>query len=320
MELGNLVTMILVVLGLVGVVYLIVTAVRLLRSDEDALQERLKEFGSREVPATLEEIELSLPFSERVIRPFVRSIANTMMRFTPQQSMASTQHMLDLAGNPNNWSPGEFFIIRLGLGGGLGVFFFFIFTVSPGGWTPLAQKLGMFLGSIVLGYMVPILLLRSSIQRRQKNVLKALPDALDLLVICVEAGLGFENAMAKVNEKWDNELARAFGRVLQEIRLGKARREALRDMAKRIEVPDLTGFVAAMVQADQLGVSVSKVLRIQADQMRLRRRQRAERLAHEAPIKMLFPMVLLIFPSIFVVLLGPSVLIIMDVKPAGFGG
>lgn len=320
MEPSTILTIVLGVAALGVVVYLIMTAVRLLRSDEDALQDRLKEFGSREVPATLEEIELSLPFSERVIRPMVRSIANMMMRFTPQQSMASTQHMLDLAGNPRNWTPAEFFIIRLVLGGGLGLFFFFIFTVAPGGWSPLGQKLALFLGSIVLGYEVPILLLRSSIQRRQKNVLKALPDALDLLVICVEAGLGFENAMAKVNEKWDNELARAFGRVLQEIRLGKARRDALRDMAKRIEVPDLTGFVAAMVQADQLGVSIAKVLRIQADQMRLRRRQRAERLAHEAPIKMLFPMVLLIFPSIFVVLLGPSVLIVMDVRPAGFGG
>ncbi len=165
-----------------------------------------------------------------------------------------------------------------------------------------------------------MLLLRQTIQRRQRAVLKALPDALDLLVICVEAGLGFENAMAKVNEKWDNELGRAFGRVLQEIRLGKMRREALRDMAKRIEVPDLTSFVAAMVQADQLGVSIGKVLRIQADQMRLRRRQRAERLAHEAPIKMLFPMVFLIFPTIFLVLLGPSVLTIMGTSTPFFGG
>jgi tight adherence protein C len=306
----------LVALALLVVVYFAVTAVRLLRSDDDALQERLKEFGSRETPATLEEIELSLPFSERVIRPMVRSLASIMMRFTPQQTLANTQHMLDLAGNPNNWSPAEFWGIRIFAAVGLGALLFALFWVTNN-WGIL--NIAIVLGAPVLGYFLPVLMMRSSIRRRQNNVLKALPDALDLLVICVEAGLGFELAMAKVNEKWDNELGRAFGRVLQEIRLGKARREALREMARRIEVPDLTSFIAAMIQADQLGVSIGKVLRIQADQMRLRRRQRAERLAHEAPIKMLFPMIFLIFPSIFIVLLGPAALIILDIGLFGIG-
>jgi tight adherence protein C len=306
----------LAVLG--GVVYFGITAVRLLRSDDDALQDRLKEFGSREVPTTLEEIELSLPFSERVIRPIVRAMATVMMRFTPAQTLAGTQRSLDLAGNPNNWSPAEFWGIRIAAAIGTGLLFFLLFTFTSQWGNPMF--IGIFLGSIVLGYMLPTMLLSSMATRRQANVLKALPDALDLLVICVEAGLGFEAAMAKVNEKWDNELSIAFGRVLQEVRLGKTRRDALRDMAKRLEVPDLTSFIAAMIQADQLGVSIGKVLRIQADQMRLRRRQRAERLAHEAPIKMLFPMVLLIFPSIFIILLGPAVLIILKVNPVGIGG
>ena len=118
--------------------------------------------------------------------------------------------------------------------------------------------------------------------------------------------------MGKVAEKWDNDLSRAFARTLSEIRVGKLRREALRDMAKRIEVPDFTNFIAAIIQADQLGVSISKVLRIQAEQMRIRRRQRAEELANQAPVKMLIPLTFLIFPSIFIVLLGPTVLIFMS--------
>jgi tight adherence protein C len=135
-----------------------------------------------------------------------------------------------------------------------------------------------------------------------------MPDALDLLTVCVEAGLGFDQAMQKVTEKWENELTLGFARVIQEIRLGKLRRDALRDMAERMDIPDMTSFVAALIQADQLGVSMAKVLRIQSEQMRIKRRQRAEKKAHEAPIKMLIPMAFLIFPSIYIVLLGPAVL------------
>jgi len=126
-------------------------------------------------------------------------------------------------------------------------------------------------------------------------VRRSLPDALDLLTICVEAGLGFDAAMAKVAQKWDSQLSAAFARVLQEIQLGKLRREALRSMAENIEVTELTSFVAAVVQSEQLGVSMARVLRIQADQMRVKRRQLAEEEAHKAPIKMLIPMVFLIF-------------------------
>jgi len=139
-----------------------------------------------------------------------------------------------------------------------------------------------------------------------------------LLTICVEAGLGFDAAMGKVAEKWDNELSAAFTRVLQEIQLGKLRREALRDMSDRMEVRDVGTFVAAIIQADQLGVSIAKVLRIQSDQMRVRRRQRAEELARQAPIKMLPAIAFLIFPAIFVVLLGPAAIQLMSMPLFGF--
>jgi tight adherence protein C len=160
-------------------------------------------------------------------------------------------------------------------------------------------------------------LLSSRITRRQKEIRKAMPDALDLLTICVEAGLGFDAAMQKVFEKWDNELARAFGRVIREIQLGKLRREALRDMATRLGVEEMTSFVAAVIQSEQLGVSMAHVLRIQSDQMRVRRRQMAEEEAHKAPIKMLLPMALLIFPSICIVLMTPAVVMLLR---SGFMG
>ena len=139
-----------------------------------------------------------------------------------------------------------------------------------------------------------------------------MPDALDLLTICVEAGLGFDAAMIKVAEKWESPLSRAFGRAIQEVQLGKLRREALRDMATNIDISEMTSFVAVVIQSEMLGVSMAKVLRIQSDQMRVRRRQMAEEEAHKAPIKMLIPMVLLTFPSLLIVLMVPAALSILS--------
>ncbi len=145
-----------------------------------------------------------------------------------------------------------------------------------------------------------------------------MPDALDLLTICVEAGLGFDAAMSNVAEKWENELSLAFARAIREMQLGKVRREALKSMADRIDLAEMSSFVAAIIQSETLGVSMAKVLRIQAEQMRMRRRQYAEELAHQAPVKMLIPMITFIFPSIFIVLMTPAVLRIRDSN--AFGG
>jgi tight adherence protein C len=269
---------------------------------------RLEEFATRSAPITLEEIELSQPFSQRVIRPILEGAASFVTRFAPANAMENSRHQLDLAGRPNNWGPTEFLGFQVVAALMLAVFAFLVLNIS--GQAVPRRVLGTLIGG-VLGYFLPVLWLRSKIRRRQDEVIKALPDALDLLTICVEAGLGFDAAMSKVSDKWDNELSRAFNRVIQEIRLGKLRREALREMDHNLEVTDITSFVAAVIQADQLGVSMAKVMRIQSEQMRIRRRQRAEEKAHEAPVKMLFPMVFLIFPAIYVVLLGPAVLVIM---------
>ncbi len=275
---------------------------------QKTLEERLAEYGAREQPVTLEEIELSLPFSQRVVVPILNAIAQFVARFTPQRSLESTRHNLELAGNPYSLTPSQFWaaraVVAIVLGGLIGLLMF----VTGADWT---RKIAFPLLAAALGFFLPILWLSSQISRRKNSIIKSLPDALDLLTVCVEAGLGFDGAMQKVTEKWRDDLSLAFARVLQEIRLGKMRREALRDMADRMEVPDVTSFVAAIIQADQLGVSIAKVLRIQSDQMRVRRRQRAEEKAHQAPVKMLFPMVFLIFPSLYIILLGPAALTII---------
>jgi tight adherence protein C len=284
------------------------------RKPGDSLQARLAEYSMRETPATLEEIELSQPFRERIIVPTVQRAAAFVTRFTPANTLESTRHKLDLAGNPNNWTPSEFFGIRAIASVVLGGLIFLLLTITK---AETGALLGMTALFTVLGFVLPGLWLGGKIRSRKTNVIKALPDALDLLTICVEAGLGFDQAMQKVSEKWDNELSRTFGRVLHEIRLGKTRREALRDAAQRLDVGDITSFVAAVIQSEQLGVSIAKVLRIQSDQMRVRRRQRAEEKAHQAPVKMLFPMVFLIFPAIWVVLLGPAILQVMSTDLTG---
>jgi tight adherence protein C len=296
-------------------------------SQADPLQTRLAEFSTRERPLTLEEIELSQPFSERVLLPTMRRLGQFASRFTPQASLESIQHQLDLAGNPRGLDPTMFWAIRIVATLGLGAFILFVTFIAPPDSflsirTGTVKAVLIALGGMLIGFFLPVMLLQSRIRRRQDMIVKAMPDALDLLTVCVEAGLGFDQAMAKVAEKWENELSLAFERVLQELRLGKLRREALRDMADRMDIPDMTSFVAAIIQADQLGVSMGKVLRIQSDQMRIKRRQRAEKKAHEAPVKMLIPMAFLIFPSIYIVLLGPAAMILIN-SPAlrsVFGG
>jgi tight adherence protein C len=285
---------------------------------EDALEARLAELGAMGRTATLEEIELSLPFSERVIRPILQSVAALIGRMTPSQTLTRTRRYLELAGLAQKIGPAEFVAARYIIAGVLGGLTILLMGRMA---IPMSRKLLLIVVAFALGYYLPGSWLGSKIRRRQHEILKSLPDALDLLTICVEAGLSFDAAMAKVVEKWDNELSRAFARVLQEIQLGKLRREALRNMADTMDIRDVSNFVAALIQADQLGVSIAKVLRIQSDQMRVRRRQRAEELARQAPIKMIIPIVFLIFPALFIILLGPGVLtVIRSGALRAFGG
>jgi tight adherence protein C len=299
--------------GLVLVGAIIVVIVSLRRNDQggddDPLQARLAEFIQRGDVTSLEEIELSQPFSERVIYPLIRRVGEFSARFTPQKAIQNTARQLELAGNPWPVDAPTFLAIRFVLAVVLGGFLIAVLVISP----PADSTYNLLYigGGFFGGFYLPHLMLTSRITNRQGEIRKAMPDALDLLTICVEAGLGFEAAMSKVAEKWDNELALAFSRTLKEIQLGKVRREALKDMSDRLGISEMTSFVAAIIQSEQLGVSMAKVLRIQADQMRMKRRQLAEEKAHQAPIKMIIPMALLIFPSILIIILVPAALQIM---------
>jgi tight adherence protein C len=304
----------------IGAAVLVYAAMRMPK-DHTPLDTRLSEYAGREVPISLEEIELQQPFHERIILPVLKGVSDLIVKFTPAANIQSVQKKLDLAGNPWGVEAPVYWsmqIVFAAIFGGL-LMFLFLFGSLKLEWY---MSLGIVVFGAVFGYFFPRLYLDSKIARRQESIRKAMPDALDLLTICVEAGLGFDSAMSKVTEEWENELAAAFGRVIQEIRLGKLRRDALRDMAERVGISEMTSFVAAVVQSEQLGVSMSRVLRIQADQMRLRRRQIAEEKARQAPVKMMIPLVFLIFPSILIVLLGPAGLILFT-SPVGsmfFGG
>ncbi len=304
----------------IGAIILVIIGMRE-STGEDPLQSRLADYAARGETATLEEIELSQPISERVILPLARKAGEIALRFTPQNALQSTQRKIELAGNPRGLEPSLFWILRFITALAVGSLMWYLMFVGVKNWQ-WGTKILVIFGFLILGFFLPEMFLISKIQRRQKEIRKAMPDALDLLTICVEAGLGFDGAMQKVYEKWDNELSLAFGRVLKEIQLGKLRREALRDMSDRMGVGEMTSFVAAVTQSEQLGVSMAKVLRIQSDQMRIKRRQLAEEEAHKAPIKMLIPMAILIFPSICIVLMTPAVLMLLRsaLKSVFFGG
>ena len=305
--LTTIIIIVIILAVIIGAVVLVVTGIQKSKAQgEDPLAERLAEYSQRGDVVSLEQIELSQPFTERVVLPIVRRLGDISSRFTPQHVLEQTRKQLELAGNPGRMDASTFLVVHFVSAFVFGGLVFVLSLFAKQYSTPI--KLLMVLAFTVIGYFFPDLWIRSKINSRQKQVRKAMPDALDLLTICVEAGLGFDAAMSKVNEKWDNELALSFGRVIREIQLGKLRRDALRDMADRLGLAELTSFVAAVIQSEMLGVSMAKVLRIQSDQMRVKRRQHAEEEAHKAPIKMIFPMGLLIFPALMIVLLTPAVL------------
>jgi tight adherence protein C len=304
-----LVMILLVVVAVAVITVLIVIGMRE-SGKQDALQARLEEFAERGEVASLEDIELSQPLRDRIILPIARSLGELALKFTPQNAIQGTSRKLELAGNPRGLDPTVFLSMRMA-GISLGLLMLVVASIAPEGSFLKGKGLIYGIPAGALGFFLPELWLSGRINRRQHNIRRAMPDALDLLTICVEAGLGFDAAMAKVYEKWENELGSAFGRVIKEVQLGKLRKDALRDMADRVGISEMTSFVAAVIQSEQLGVSMSKVLRIQADQMRVKRRQMAEEEAHKAPIKMLIPMAFLIFPSICIVLMAPAFLMLL---------
>ena len=310
-------TIVLIVLGVALFLVIILLLVRMARrrpKGVTALEARLAEYSDRDTPISLEEIEMSASFAERIVYPAMDAVSRFVTQLTPAKTLENIRHKLDLADNPGNMTPSRFLALRVVAMVVLGGLILGLMIIAK---LPMSRRVLFTVVGTALGFFLPALWLGSLIRRRQKAVVRELPDTLDLLTICVEAGLGFDQAVQKVVEKSANELSRAFNRYLQEVGLGKARREALQSTSDRLEVADVTTFIAAIIQASDLGVSMAKILRIQSEQMRIRRRQRAEQEAHRAPIKMLFPMAFLIFPSIFIVLLGPAILLLLESNVLG---
>jgi len=288
-------------LAVAGVVFTLLLGLRSRGETQTIEEERIYAIAT---PMTLEEVELSQPFSDRVIKPGITALLNFLGRLTPQSNLQDLQHKLEMAGRPYRWTVVNFVGLRLLAAIIIGALSFVLMLFSD---LPLLRRVLLTVALTALGYYLPLLWLNQRIRRRQRELVRALPDGLDMLNICVGAGLGFDAALTKVGDQWDTALSQEFNRVVAEIRLGKTRRQALLDFARRTEVMEIENFVATIVQADQLGVSIAKVLRTQAEQMRIFRRQRAEEEARQATIKLLFPLVFMIFPSMLAVLLGPAI-------------
>jgi tight adherence protein C len=272
----------------------------------DLLEARLAQFAEAgRAPATLAEVEMSLPLFDRVVRPFLDKIGRRLNRNQGQGTTDALQEKLNLAGRPWGLNASGFLALRLlsmllctavGLALALfGALAMPLFAVVP-------------LGGLILGYLAPQMVVARRIKKRQKEILLALPSALDLLTISVEAGLSFDAALTRVVDKYNNEFSRELTIMLNEVRLGRPRLEALDDVGRRCKVEELSNFIQAIIQSEQLGVGVANVLRIQSEEIRRKRRQRAEEQGQKAPLKMLFPMVGCIFPTLFIVLLGPAVI------------
>lgn len=251
------------------------------------------------------ESELNQPLFVRVIRPILDDITKIILKVTPKEIISSFEKKVITAGNPFNLSIKDWINLQVMIILGLPVV-----TAFAGTYMGIDIRTIIFISIIemCLGMLFPNMLLNRKIKERQKSISNSLPDVLDLLTVSVEAGLGFDGALSKVIDKMPGPIAIEFDNVLNEMKVGKQKRDALKDMAERVNIQDLTTFVGSIIQADQLGVSIGNVLRLQSEQMREKRRQRAKEKAMKAPVKMLIPMVMFIFPTIFSVLIGPVVI------------
>jgi tight adherence protein C len=274
------------------------------------VQQRLAAYGG-DKPLTVEEIELQRPFSERVMRPAIEKLGSLLSRSTPQKARQDLLNRLELAGRPGNLTPEDFAAVRLvaaAVFGALGLLVGLLLA------NPVYLVIALVVG-VILGYYMPVLWLKQKVDGRKAEIQKGLPDALDLLVICVDAGLGFDAALARVTDKYKNALSELLTKALREVSLGRPRLEALDEMGRNSGVEDLHNFIQAVIQSEQFGTGIGKILRIQADEMRRKRRQRAQERGAQATLKMMLPMVGCIFPTLWIVLLGPAVLILM--RPRG---
>lgn len=247
--------------------------------------------------------ELERPFVERVLGPMGDQLVNTGRRLVRADTAVKLQHRLDIAGNPPGWDVSRIIglkVLGMAVLGGVG----FLYMLGMG-W-PFTRVLVLTGVAAALGYVLPNTLLYNAGQKREKLMQNSLPDAMDLLSVSVEAGLGFDAAVARVAKNTEGPLSQEFARLLQEMQIGVGRTDAMRAMAERTSLPELKSFCLAMVQADALGIPISRVLRIQSGEMRTKRRQRAEEKAQQVPVRIMIPLVLFILPCLFLVIMGPA--------------
>ncbi|MDK2856395.1 MAG: tight adherence protein [Bacillota bacterium] len=280
---------------------------RLLFGESIRMSERLTEVVGT-APVSIRQQELSFPLFHRFIKPVVAGLAKVLVRHMPAVGAETLEKRLTEAGRPWNLSGRELLAIKYVLAGLNALALMELWKLA--GQAALQSAVMALVGGIA-GWLLPDAVLSSKARQRREQVEKSLPDVLDLITVCVEAGLGFDAALVKVVEKSKGVLADELFQVLQEIRMGKPRREALREMADRMAVEDLSNFVGSIIMAEQLGISIGNVLRSQSKEARQKRRQRVEEMAMKAPVKMLLPMVIFIFPAVFIVLLGPAAIQIM---------
>ncbi len=250
--------------------------------------------------------QLGLPvqsFGSRVIYPFLIKLSSLARKFTPLGMVDYLKRQLVLAGNPNDLNVDKFLALKALFSIALLGIIVLLALIS---FAPRSRLIIFAFIVVPLSFFAPDLWLKSQVDRRQKEIGLSLPDTLDLLSISVEAGLGFDAALTKVIKNSKGPLAQEFSKMLSECQVGMSRKDALKNLAGRSTVPDLHSFVTSMIQADVLGVSISKVLRTKAQEMRLKRRQKAEEIAQKAPVKIVFPLIFCIFPSLMIVILGPA--------------
>lgn len=251
--------------------------------------------------------DLDRPFAERVAYPGMQRLIRIGRRLTPEGGTEKIRQRLDLAGNPEGWDVDRviaFKVLAAILGAILGLGFPLVLGASA------LVVIGVGIGLTVVGWFAPNLTLYQIAYNRTERMRKELPDALDLLSITVEAGLAFDSALAHVAKNTTGPLAEEFFRVLQEMQIGRGRMDALRALGERTSLPELRGFVTAMVQADSFGIPIANVLRVQAKELRIKRSQLAEEKAQKVPVKILFPLIFCIMPSLFIVILGPAAITI----------
>lgn len=284
--------------------------VRLLIGDQLVLKDRFRQIEIIMTQKNKIEFneDLEKDFSIRILNPMKSRFSTIIQKYTPVKQISTIERKLDYAGRPYNWNASDYLTYQYVTTIAIGIFAFVITWLSG---ASVSNRIMALLLGFIGGYIFFEMIMENRIRTRKKEIEKALPDVLDLMTVSIEAGLGFDAAMQRVVEKAKGPIAEEFNETLQEMRMGKTRREALQDLGVRTGVADLSRFVESLVQADQLGVSLGNVLRNQSDQMRILRRQRVQEQAMKAPIKMLFPMVLFIFPCMFIIILAPALIDLM---------